>query len=150
MIWFILLGLTVMLVGIWRRLGWRRRAADYVNWPSAEATILSSGLKTRVTLDDDNNEIEIWEPQVRYRYAVSGAAFEGKKARWFDNRFDTRSAADQWLAEHPEGRTVRAYYDPAKPSASALELNQPHDAPGNGLIWVGGALMIGALIVGVP
>ena len=150
MIWFVLVGVAVMAFGVWRRLGWRKRAAGYAGWPSADATILSSALKARTTLDDDNNEVEIWEPQVRYRYAVDGAAFEGKQARWFDYQFDARDAADRWLAQHPEGAAVRAFYDPAKPSASALELNQPHDAPGNGLIWIGGALVVGALIVAIP
>lgn len=150
MIWFVLLGVAVMAFGVWRRLGWRKRAADYVNWPSVEATILSSGLKTRETLDDDNNQIDMWEPLVRYRYVVDGKEFEGRKARWFEFNFDARGAAERWLADHLEGRRVRAFYDPAKPAASALELNQPRDAPGNGLIWVGGALIIGALIVGTP
>jgi len=139
------LGAGLVLLGGGRWIAWKRRAASYANWPSAESTIVSSGIRARTSVDDDNVQFEYWEPQVKYRYAVAGTSFEGNKVHWFDQPFRNRDDADQWLMSHLEGTAVRAFYDPARPAASALELNRPGSAPGSGLIWAGGAVMIGAL-----
>ncbi|URW74887.1 DUF3592 domain-containing protein [Sphingomonas donggukensis] len=142
----VLVGMGVLVAGVWRWLAWRGRARSYGAWPSVDAAIVASSLRARMTLDDDNREVEYWEPQVRYRYAVDGAEFEGRRARWFDAPFQARDEADRWLDAHGAGTAVRAYYDPARPASSALELNPPVSAPGTGMIWIGGALMIGALL----
>lgn len=143
-----LAGVLVLLAGGWRWLQWRRRAQDYGQWPSVDAAILASSLRARTTLDDDNIEIEYWEPQVHYRYAVAGTEFEGRKAQWFDVPFRARADAENWLSTHGAGASAQAFYDPARPSESALALNAPDGAPGTGLIWIGGALIVGALLAG--
>ncbi len=143
---FFVVGIGVALLGVVRVMKWRRIAKDYRTWPSVQGTVLSSALRTAERYDDDNSPYDVWLPVASYRYAIAGAEHEGKRAYWFDEEFRNRDAADRWLAAHPVGAVRAVFYDPAHPAKSALVLNFPANSPGSGLIWLGLALAIGAVL----
>lgn len=109
-------------------------------------TVVSSALRPAQRLDDDDQSYDVWLPTVSYRYAAAGGQHEGKRAFWFDREFTDQAEAERWLAGCPSGSTATVFYDPAHPGRSALALNEPSAAPGSGFIWLGGALVIGAVL----
>lgn len=112
-------------------------------WPTVDGVVTKTRLKHDRSGDDDS-----WIVRVRYRYEVEGKVYQGRGVRHHAvTSFGTKARAEDWLARHAEGRTVKVHYDPADPSEALL---YPGRTPeGAFLKMFGGFLLLIASAVGV-
>lgn len=90
-------------------------------WPTVAGEIIHSDTEDRTTENNEGNTTTRYRAWVRYRYAVRGEQYYGRRVsfgfewHWFE-----------WTAlrvarRYPEGRRVRVHYRAADPGDSALE-----------------------------
>jgi hypothetical protein len=119
--------LPALFVGFGGLIGWealrlRREAKAAAQWPTAEATILRSGVSTSVTRDDEDHESEWSSFSVLYRFFVDGREFRSTRL-YTGNKVWSGSAraAERSAAKYSVGTTVPVYYNPANPAVAVLE-----------------------------
>ena len=102
----------------WR--AWQIKQAS-PQWPYVEGEMLSARAFARNETGEQNGTpTHEWLTEVRYRYAVKGVNYVGKRLRAFGlNHFDQASALKE-IEPFQAGSTVKVYYDPAKPESSVL------------------------------
>ncbi len=145
---FTLLGLLFVIIG-----GFEYRQGLKTNdWPAAAGRIVeskiveskiverkvdgSSGRRRTRSSDRD------YTVDVRYSYEVEGQKFEGDRLRYGNESHDSRASAMEEQSLFASGKEVQVYYDPKTPSQSVL-------IKGIGLSWLGMALGLMALVIGL-
>lgn len=145
---FTLLGLLFLMIG-----GFELRQGLKTNdWPAAAGRIVeskiveskiverkvdgSSGRRRTRSSDRD------YTVDVRYSYEVEGQKFEGDRLRYGNDSHDSRASAMEEQSLFASGKEVQVYYDPKTPSQSVL-------IKGIGLSWLGMALGLMALVIGL-
>jgi hypothetical protein len=88
---------------------WFDQRQEVRTFEPTEATVISS---------DVHGMGEDRELDVTYEYTVDGETYESSNV--YPGAFDLNSNAEAVVADHPEGATVTAYYDPANPSNAFL------------------------------
>ncbi len=83
---------------------------------------------------------QIHRVYLEYEYEVDGKAYTSDRVALFDNQFATRDIAVRYADEHPLGREVTVFYDPAAPGRSALALSGGAISPA--LILWGGLIVV--------
>jgi hypothetical protein len=108
-----------------------RRALNSRRWPSTEAEIFQSTIRSEQTRYG-----RLYLPVVRYRYRVGPTIFEGKRIAFGGLLKTTRRLQ---VVRYQVGQTIRVSYCPTKPWLAVLE-------PGaRWYLWVG--LLIGAVLI---
>jgi Protein of unknown function (DUF3592) len=96
-------------------------------WPGVPATILSSAVRREHSadsqLDDDRRAEVTYHLELSYAYEVGGRRYVGEDLGIHGNQL-LGDGADE-LAAYPAGRTVTAYYDPARPETAVLVRRVP-------------------------
>lgn len=142
---FTLLGLLFVMIG-----GFELRQGLKTNdWPAAAGRIVeskivekkvdgSSGRRRSRSSDRDRD----YTVDVRYSYEVEGQRFEGDRLRYGNESHDSRASAMEEQSLFASGKEVQVYYDPKTPNQSVL-------IKGIGLSWLGMALGLMALVIGL-
>jgi hypothetical protein len=130
----LLLALGMALVGIfvaiWGARTYRRQGAQHADasarWKQARATVVDARIVERERSDSNDNDYTVYEPRLRYSYAVGGAAHEGERINLCSaESYSDPSKAGQWLAAHAPGMAIDIWYDPGRPGESACVLDKP-------------------------
>ena len=91
-------------------------------WPKADATIVDSLVRDRGSQTQKR-----FCPYVIYRYMVDGVLYDSTSVR-LDSDLSQCSADRQWandiIRPYRAGRTLPAFYDPARPSTAILEIHK--------------------------
>jgi hypothetical protein len=110
---------------IMRGRGTRRVAREAANWPTAEAKILATHVRTerRNPTGRAGAAYDVFIPEARYSYAVDGKHFDGTMIRPGMAQFGyaQKEAAALQLKPYAAGSTVPARYNPADPKIAMLE-----------------------------
>jgi hypothetical protein len=87
-------------------------------WSSTPGVVIDSRI-VRISTRWFKSTSEHNEPRVLFRYSVGGREFESKDIEITGNwsGFDI----DQFIRDHPMGKTVTAYYNPDQPGEAVLE-----------------------------
>ena len=138
-----LLGLLFVIIG-----GFEFRQGLKTNdWPAAAGRIVESKIVERKvdgssgrrrTRSSDRD----YTVDVRYSYEVEGQKFEGDRLRYGNESHDSRASAMEEQSRFAPGKEVQVHYDPKTPSQSVL-------IKGIGLSWLGMALGLMALVIGL-
>jgi hypothetical protein len=117
--------------------GWQSR-----RWPATSGTVLESWVREcESTAASETTPTLLYEPVVRYTYAVNGQQRESRQIAFLVVR-GSKEAAEKVVARYPEGATVPVYHHPRLPYLAVLE-------PGR---WVGAFLLsifAGAVFFGI-
>jgi len=124
----VLVGAAV-LTGAWTVQQDEREQLD--NAVEHEGTVLSTGIDREETVDrrdpDDDGQYESEDrevsfvPRIQYRYTYQGEEYESDSIYPISRpEFDTRSEAENFTGEYPEGETVTVYVNGQDPSESFL------------------------------
>jgi hypothetical protein len=115
------LGLFLMLMGavgtyvLWR--SWQR-AEETRSWKPADAVVVMSEVLTdRATPHSPPG----YTPEVRYRYEFAGKSYTSHRIKRVDGPSSHKDAAEAVVAEHPPGKKVKCYVNPADPDFAVLE-----------------------------
>lgn len=92
-----------------------RRAEASREWPTAEGTVLESGIDT-IRGDDGTS----YRTRVCYRYFTGGIAYVGDRLAFGSGGIDLPSA-NETLSKYAVGAPVTVFYDPANHAESVLE-----------------------------
>lgn len=116
------------LFGTWHGVDQLWTAWSARGWPAAQGEVVESRLRGRAF-------------DVRYRYAVDGAALESTRVHV--GQFSGMEGYARAIASrYPAGAPVNVYYDPARPSSAVLEHRVPWMSmllTAIGLVLLGGA-----------
>jgi hypothetical protein len=95
-------------------------------WPTAEATILESHVRTASHTHLDVTT-ESFTPVLRYRYTVEGVEREGRAIDHspLDVSHGERGKAEAVVARYPAGSTHLVHYDPEDSARAILEPGVP-------------------------
>ncbi|HRI67428.1 MAG TPA: DUF3592 domain-containing protein [Polyangium sp.] len=110
---FALMGAIFVGVGVKKN----QRATASLNWPSTEATIVSSG---RSSYRDPGESIERVTSSTEIRYAVAGQTFEFRTSGLL--RLETTGKAEG--EPYPPNSKVRIYYNPSDPGDHEFEFTR--------------------------
>ena len=110
LIWWLVLSVGVVTV-IVATLG-RSRFKVQEGWIETRGVVTASG----VTLRD-----ELFAPEIRYSYAVSGQDFVGETVRSGLVCYNWRGPAEKICKRYAVGTPVRVYVDPKDPTNAVLE-----------------------------
>jgi hypothetical protein len=137
---FTLLGLLFVMIG-----GFEFRQGLRTNdWPAAAGKIIESKVSGSSGRRSPGSRSTNWDytVDVRYSYEVDGQKFEGDRLRYGNESHDSWISAKDEQSLYPPGKAVQVYYDPKTPNRSVL-------IKGIGLSWLGMALGLMALVIGL-
>jgi hypothetical protein len=153
-----LIGSAIVLLGIasivWflrlhRRAVIQAKAAQ--GWPTVSGEILESRIAVEESTDSDGNTGHSYHPVLRYRYAVGGREFEGKRLRFGVDRSGSEGTIKAWLMPYREGARPKVRYNPVDPADCVLEAVRPTAAYIVAAALVGGILiLIGTVMAVAP
>jgi hypothetical protein len=126
-----LAGLAFVALGVFfilRGLGTRRLARESLSWPTAEATILETRVRSewRNPTGKAGARYEVFIPEARYSYTVGGKGFEGHIIRAGIDQFGYGAEvhAQAQLDPYKTGASAPVRYDPADPAVAVLETTE--------------------------
>jgi hypothetical protein len=106
---FLCAGVAILVWDI----GKLRQVGASLDWPTAEGTVVSSGI--------DKRERET-KPHVVYTYAVGGIEYTSTQISF--DLFDKpggEGRVETIVARYPEGKQVAVHFDPGSPATAVLE-----------------------------
>jgi len=105
---------------------WMEQGERIDSYETTEATVLSSEVEVEMRSDPDSSGQErTYTPEITYEYTVDGETYESSNIMPGPGQSSMgESRADSLVADHPEGETATAYYDPENPSNAFLVKNQ--------------------------
>jgi hypothetical protein len=121
---FVMLGLLAVCIGVSLKMAASdaARLNQSAAWPKTDASIVSSGVR-----DKGSQARNRFCPYVIYRYTVGGLLYDSTNVR-FDRDLTQcrpdRHWADDIVRIYVVGKTVPAYYDPARPGTAILEVHK--------------------------
>ena len=99
------------------------------DWPTVDGVIIKSEVEQQTSTSGEgaNKKTTVKSyPKIAYQYQISGQPYEGTKISFSSSSGN----ANQIVSRYPKGKTVRVFYNPAKPKQAVL-------VPGNsGLNYV--------------
>ena len=101
----------------------KARAAE--TWPTATGRVLSSEVVEEESTDREGATSTWYNPVVTYSYAAGGRELTGRRIRFGNYRFASRSKAQAALAPYPVGASPAVRYNPEKPDECVLETKKP-------------------------
>jgi hypothetical protein len=96
------------------------RSLESLRWPTVSVTVTSSDVSTGVS-----NMGRWWQPELKYEYQIDGKNYASSRIRYLMRPFYHPEDARQIQGAYPQGRRLRAAYDPQNPSESVLEPGIP-------------------------
>jgi len=122
---FLILGIVwiVWLLRLHRRALVQVRTAQ--SWPKVQGEILESRIGADESTDSDGNSSNTYFPVLRYRYAVGGTDYEGKRLRFGLERSASEGKIKAWLIPYREGARPAVHYNPRDPADCVLETVKP-------------------------
>lgn len=131
----IIMSIAMLLVGVgvatWGARHYRRNGQQYADasarWHKTQGTVLDSRILERERTDSNDNSYTVYEPRLRYSYAIGADAQEGERINLCNPlSFSDPARAEQWLTAHAPGSSVEIWYDPSQPATSACTLDKPN------------------------
>jgi hypothetical protein len=119
-----------------------RRAA---RWPSAQARIVRSKLRTVDTKTADGSASRGNMPDIEYVFSVDGAEYHGKRIGIGEIKPDT-PAVGAALERYRIGRTGPVFYNPDNPKEAVLERDPPA-SPRTMYAIAAGVMLVGLAVV---
>jgi hypothetical protein len=113
-------------------------------WPTTGGVITESQVSMTTDSDGDTH----FTLEVAYEYRVGDVAYVGDRVSYggvFVN-FGDYSAAEQAMAEYPQGKQVVVHYDPRNPERAVLSTDK-QSVSWQGLLGFGAFAIIGMLIL---
>jgi hypothetical protein len=105
---FILYGLYLMV-----------SALRTYRWPTTRGEVRGRGIDVRSGSEGGSTS---YVPQLRYEYEVDGDSYVSSRiAAGSGPSFSSRSGAEDWLEEFPDGGEVTVHYKPSRPDRSVLK-----------------------------
>jgi Protein of unknown function (DUF3592) len=116
--------LSIGLFLLFKAIRYRRLAAEVVQWPVAEGSVIAAEFIKRESKSDD--EFDSYIPKVRYAYTVNGVGYEGDVIRigLADLGYVSEKQARDHVARYPVGATIAVRYDPQNLQRAVLEIGQ--------------------------
>ncbi|MDQ3059090.1 MAG: DUF3592 domain-containing protein [Pseudomonadota bacterium] len=114
------------------------RARDAVAWVKAEAVVMSAVVKSGCARGNS------YYAEVRYRYAVAGQDYDGRRVSFGDLECGAHEKATSIIERFPEGARVAVYYDPAQVDESSLLVGEVTSVTWTG-IFVGVVLFLASI-----
>jgi hypothetical protein len=124
------------------KMGELRRAA---RWPSAQARIVRSKLRTVDTKTADGAASRGNMPDIEYVFSVDGAEYHGKRIGIGEIRPDS-PAVGVALERYQVGRTGPVFYNPENPKEAVLERDPPA-SPRTMYAIAAGVMLLGFAVV---
>ncbi len=119
-----------------------RRAA---RWPSAQARIVRSKLRTVATKTADGSASRGNMPDIEYVFTVDGAEYHGKRIGIGEMKPDS-PAVGAALERYQVGRTGPVFYNPDNPKDAVLERDLPAN-PRTMYAIAAGVMLVGLAVV---
>ncbi len=141
-------GLGMLLLGLlWvAGFGWahfravgKAKAAE--TWPTAIGRVVSSEVVEEESTDREGGTSTWYNPVVAYGYSAGGRELTGRRIRFGNYRFASRTKAEAALAPYPAGTSPIVRYNPEKPEECVLETQRP--GPIYLIMAVFGAIFVG-------
>lgn len=124
------------------KMGEVRRAA---RWPSAQARIVRSKLRTVATKTADGSASRGNMPDIEYVFSVDGSEYHGKRISIGEIKPDS-PAVGAALERYQVGRTGPVFYDPDNPKEAVLERDPPAN-PRTMYAIAAGVMLVGLAVV---
>lgn len=87
------------------------------SWSEVPCTVVSSSVTTHSDSDGTTYGVEI-----RYRYEVDGRSYTSDRRSFaVDGSSSGRSGKEKFVANHPPGKAMTCYVDPADPASAVLD-----------------------------
>ena len=113
-------GISLTLLGLWLlryAANLRRDCLSSLTWPSVQGAVEHSEL---VCFERRrNNDLEMLDLFLRYRYSVNHTHYTGKNYTLYDSR-RPRPEAEKILAALAPGQTVKVYFNPNNPQIAVI------------------------------
>ena len=131
----IFMSIAMLLVGVglsaWGVRHYRRNGQQYTDastrWHKTQGTVLDARMVERERTDSNDNSYTVYDPRLRYSYAIGGEVCEGERINLCNPlSFSDPARAEQWLAAHAPGASVEIWYDPTQPVRCARTLDKPN------------------------
>ena len=124
-------GALVLLTGLvlsWFAIKAYLVGREVTSWPTAEATVIASGVKQQQGVARRGRPVDVYVPDLRYTYQVDGAEYTGSKVRRAEPRpLQDRDAVQQIADRYKLGSTVTAYVNPDDANEAVLEAGMADD-----------------------
>ena len=89
------------------------------NWPTAEATVISTEVEEKHEYDEDGESVYYY-PRVHYDYRVGGQVYQGFKYKLLEVSMSKRKAIE-FISNFMPGDKLTVYYNPEKPTESVMQ-----------------------------
>jgi energy-coupling factor transporter transmembrane protein EcfT len=96
-----------------------KTSAESKDWPTVEGVIVKSEIEQQTSTSGEgtNKKTTVNSyPKIAYRYQVDGQDHKCTKISFFS----ASGNANQVVSRYPKGKTIRVYYNPAKPQQAVL------------------------------
>ncbi|MFI5014415.1 MAG: DUF3592 domain-containing protein [Hyphomicrobiales bacterium] len=118
--------IAIAVGGVFAFVQMRKRLHESALWPTTAGTITSSAVtqEESTSRDDEGRETTAtkYRADIRFAYKVGGREFHSSQWKWgWTSLYADSMGAQAIVAAHPQGRSVRVYYDPKEPETAVLE-----------------------------
>ncbi len=119
------------------------------SWPATQGRVVSTEVTTEEFYEHDVGLC----PNVQYRYSVAGQDYESHRLGVWNECYNTKARAEEFLKGYPTGAQVLVYYDLGNPQHALLHPGAPdwsyYLLVAVGFLLLGaGAVMAGAAVFG--
>ena len=115
----LVVGCTLSYVFFWEELSSQMETDD---WTEVQGAIISSGIESDLSCDEEGGCSTTYRPFAEYRYDVDGESYEGSRITytWANTLIGSRSLAESVIDDFQEGDEITVYVDPDDHSESVL------------------------------
>ena len=115
----LVVGCTISYVLFWEELSSQMETDD---WTEVQGAIISSGIGSDYSCDEESGCSTTYQPFAEYRYDVDGESYEGSRITytWANTHIGFRSLAESVIDDFQEGDEITVYVDPDDHSESVL------------------------------
>ncbi|MCL1077088.1 DUF3592 domain-containing protein [Parashewanella spongiae] len=99
------------------------RAVRTFFFPSVMGKIIESDVVSKVSdlNTEPNARKQVYQTEILYKYNVDGKAYTSNKLSWHELKSTIHSIHESELSDFEEGKLVKVYYNPKKPSVAVLK-----------------------------
>ena len=110
-------GIFLVIYGVYEIKG----SQESRNWPSAQGTIVYSGVHDFTTRDSNHRTKTSYSPKISYRYRVGRREYTSERFHFgVGESGGSRESAQKVIAGYPSGKKVQVYYNPEDPRYGVL------------------------------
>ena len=115
----LVVGCALSYVLFWEELSSQMETDD---WTEVQGAIISSGIESDLSCDEEGGCSTTYRPFAEYRYDVDGESYEGSRITytWGNTFIGFRSLAESVIDDFQEGDEITVYVDPNDHSESVL------------------------------